>query len=88
MSTRHNKFFAGWGEADITPDDRVTELNGQYYQRVATGIHSRLKVNVLLLERNGDISVMASVDNVGIKNDFVRQLQQAAATVVPGPAVP
>jgi len=80
----NGKLLAGWGEADITPDGRVVELNGQYYQRVATGIHSRLKIMVLLLERNSEISVMASIDNVGIKNDVVRQLQQAVATVVPG----
>ena len=36
------QFMIGWGEADITPSNPKVELAGQYYQRVATGIHSRI----------------------------------------------
>jgi phage-related protein len=46
-----SKLKIGWGEADITPDNRVVELAGQYYQRIADGIHSRLKTVAMLLEQ-------------------------------------
>jgi len=76
--------FAGWGEADITPDGRAVELEGQYYQRVAAGIHSRLKTTVLVLEQNGDISAMVSLDVLALPNDFRRPLQERVAAAVPG----
>lgn len=75
---------AGWGEADITPDDRKVELKGQYYQRLATGIFSRLKATVLILEQDGDISAMVSLDVLGLPSDFRRTLQERIAAEVPG----
>ena len=41
----NEKLMIGWSEADITPDytDKKIPLYGQYYTRLATGIHSRLK---------------------------------------------
>jgi len=76
------KFCVGWGEADITPDGRTVELNGQYYQRVATGIHSRLNTTALLLEKGEETSVLVSIDNVGVPADFVKRLQRSAAGLV------
>ena len=77
------QLFAGWGEADITPDDTVVELSGQYYQRLSRGIHSRLKATVLLLEQEGNCTILVSLDNVGIPEEFVEQLQNAAARKIP-----
>ena len=74
----------GWGEADITPAGRIVELEGQYYQRVAKGIHSRLKATVLLLEQIGNISAMVSLDVLGLPTDFRRPLQERVAAAVPG----
>jgi hypothetical protein len=74
----NNKLHIGWGEADITPDGRIVELNGQYYQRVANGVHSRLKVMVLLIKKNDEISAMICMDNLGIPADFAKRIQQAA----------
>lgn len=74
----------GWGEADITPDGRIVELVGQYYQRLATGVFSRLKTTVLILEQDGDISAMVSLDVLDLPSDFSRTLQERIAAAVPG----
>ena len=47
----NEKFLIGWGDEDITPEHANVELAGQYYQRVATGIHSRIKCVALALEK-------------------------------------
>ncbi|MBN2642713.1 MAG: hypothetical protein JXR78_13750 [Victivallales bacterium] len=78
------KLYAGWSEVDITPDGRTVELCGQYYQRVAKGIHSRLKATVLLLQKGEDLSLMAAIDHAGIPYDFVKELQQSLAGTVSG----
>ncbi len=62
----NSKLRIGWGEADITPDNAKVELAGQYYQRLATGIHSRIKTVALALEKNDQQAVMISLDVVGI----------------------
>ncbi len=72
-----SKLLMGWGEADITPDGRGVELAGQYYQRVADGIHSRLKTVVLLLEQDNQYSLMISLDVVGVSEDFCVSVQKA-----------
>jgi len=69
----------GWGEADITPDGRVVELAGQYYQRVANDIHSRLKAVAMLLEQDNKHSLMISLDVVGIPEDFCVSMQKTIA---------
>ncbi len=79
----NGKLFVGWGEADITPDGQAVELSGQYYQRVATGIHSRLKTTVMLLEQDGEASALIAVDVVGIPADFAKLIQQNAAAQIP-----
>ena len=80
----NDKLYAGWSEVDITPDGRTVELCGQYYQRVANDVHSRLKATVLLLQKGQDLSLMAAIDHVGIPYDFVKELQHALAGVVNG----
>ena len=78
-----SKLLIGWGEADITPVGKVVELGGQYYQRVAAGIHSRLKTVVMLLEQNNEYSLMISLDVVGVPEDFCVDVQKAVAGKIP-----
>ena len=75
--------YAGLGDVDITPDGRTVEIYGQYYQRVATGIHSRLKASVLILKQNSECSVMLSIDTVGVPEDYCARLQQSIAKKFP-----
>lgn len=74
---------AGWGEADITPDGHVVELDGQYYQRVSRGIHSRLKAVALVLERQDERVVMVSLDLVGVPEDYMARLRESMAARIP-----
>jgi hypothetical protein len=78
-----NNLFAGWGEADITPDNVVVELSGQYYQRLSQGIHSRLKTVVLLLEQAETCTILASIDGVGVPEEFLKRLEKAVARRLP-----
>ena len=77
------KLLAGWGEADTTPDGRTIELAGQYYQRIAQGIHSRLKTVALVLEQDGKGTAMISLDVVNFPEDFSKRLQQAVSNKIP-----
>ena len=79
----HPNLLAGWGEADITPDNAVVELCGQYYQRLSQGIHSRLKTVVLVLEQSEACTIMASLDGVGVPEDFLDRLENAMARRFP-----
>ena len=74
MKNQPYDLIAGWGEADITPENPVVELSGQYYQRLSQGIHSRLKAVVLLLEQTGTITILVSLDNVGVPQEFLNHL--------------
>jgi hypothetical protein len=78
-----NEILIGWGEADITPDGKVIELAGQYYQRVAKGIHSRIKAVAMLLEQDSKHSLMISLDLVGVPEDFCKNIQKAIAEKLP-----
>jgi hypothetical protein len=73
---------AGWAEADITPEGRVVALAGQYYPRVATELHSRLKATVLVLEQAGGCSAFAALDVVGVPADMAQRLSRAIAAAV------
>jgi hypothetical protein len=79
----NKKISAGWGEADITPEGKTVALAGQYYQRIAQGIHSRLKTVALVIEQDGESTVMISLDVVNFPEDFSRRLQQAVANRIP-----
>ncbi len=70
-----SKLLIGWAETDITPEGRVS-LSGQYYHRIADGIHSRLSATVLALEsEDGEQAVMVSLDLVGFQSDFQDELR-------------
>ena len=73
----------GWAEVDTTPD-RKAELCGQYYQRVSTGAHSRLKAVALAIEKGGEQAVMVSLDVVMFPERFQHELQRRASAAIPG----
>lgn len=76
-------FLAGWGEADITPHGRQVELAGQYYQRLATGMHAPLRAVALVLSQGTQQSLFISLDVVGVPDAFVGKLQRAVNRAVP-----
>lgn len=69
-----SKLLIGWAEIDTTPDGKV-DLSGQYYHRIADGIHSRLSATALALESDGEQAVMVSLDMVGFQSDFQDELR-------------
>ncbi len=80
----NTKLMIGWSEADITPaEDKQIELSGQYYRRLATGIHSRLKTVALALESGGEQAVMASLDLVNFPEIFQDRVRAKAHELEP-----
>ncbi len=79
----HTDLLAGWAEADITPDGAMVELSGQYYQRLSQGIHSRLKTVVLALAQSETCAILASLDGVGVPEDFLARLENAVGRRFP-----
>lgn len=75
----------GWAEADITPEGGA-ELAGQYYQRVARGVHSRPGLTVMAVEAApaAEQAVMVSMDLVGIPAGFLAATREVVAAEVPG----
>ena len=77
------QFKIGWGERDITPSNSKVELAGQYYQRIATGIHSRIKCVALAMEKGDQQSVEVTLDVVGIPQSLLDAVQAAAHEAIP-----
>ncbi|MEI7436758.1 MAG: neutral/alkaline non-lysosomal ceramidase N-terminal domain-containing protein, partial [bacterium] len=70
MNTTPSKLLIGWSEADTTPAGKV-DLSGQYYHRIADGVHSRLSATALVFESdNAEAVVMVSLELVGFQADF------------------
>ncbi len=67
----------GWSEADITPDSlgKKISLYGQYYTRIATGIHSRLKAVVLAVSKGDQSFINVGLDNTGVMQFFIDSLR-------------
>ena len=80
-SSNTDRLLAGAVRVDITPRLPI-RLAGQYYQRVAEKIGSRLTANILALEgKCGDAAVMVSCDLLAVSRDFtalVRRKLEAA----------
>ncbi len=70
------QLLIGWGEADITPANTRVELSGQYYQRIATGVHSHIKVNALALSSGNEQALFVTLDTVGIPEDLQEEIAQ------------
>jgi len=79
----HGAFLAGWGEADVTPHGRQVELSGQYYQRLATGVHSPLRAVALVLSQEERHSLFITLDVVGVPDEFAGKLQRAVSRAIP-----
>ncbi len=73
----------GWGEADITPSAEKVELAGQYYQRVATEIHSRIKAVAMAVSRGDEQMVMITLDVVGITDVLLNSIREAVHGALP-----
>ena len=73
------QFMIGWGEADITPSNPKVELAGQYYQRVATGIHSRIKCVALAMKKGDQQSVEVTLDVVGMPASLQKDIAEKNA---------
>lgn len=73
----------GWADADITPKGTV-ELYGQYYQRIAKEIHSKLGLTVMAIEsESGEQAIMISMDTVGFPFDFMEIARDRIKKAVP-----
>ncbi len=80
---RKERIKIGWSETDITPL-RKSELYGQYYQRVARGINSRLSATVLVVESaSGEQIVMISLDMADFPIEFLNALRARVMALVP-----
>ena len=60
------KLLIGWAERDITPDMEKYSvgLYGQYYARIAKGLHSRLKFSVCAMSSGAESFISGTVDVV------------------------
>jgi hypothetical protein len=73
----------GWAEVDTTPDGKV-DLYGQYYHRVSSGIHSRLKATALALESaDNEQVVMVSLDVLCLDSEFQQQFRSTLRAELP-----
>lgn len=77
----NEKLMIGWSEADITPDSlgKQIPLYGQYYTRIAKGIHSRLKSVILAVSSGDEYFITGSIDNGGCPQQFVDRLREEVA---------
>ena len=77
----NEKLMIGWSEADITPDftDKKIPLYGQYYTRLATGIHSRLKTVACAMSSGNQSFINLSIDTAGCPRQFVDRLKEDVA---------
>ncbi len=65
----------GFSRVDITPPLGVNLL-GYYEERSADGILDNLEINTVAIENDGKIAVIFSVDNIGIRTDFLNVVRQ------------
>lgn len=77
-------FKAGYAKVDITPADG-TPMAGYYDRRVSEGVIDRLNTRCLAVSDGERTALVYSVDNLGVRNDVVKDIRDAvsAATKVP-----
>ena len=75
------KLYIGWAERDITPDINKYKIGlyGQYYARIATDIHSRLKFSVCAMSSGAESFISGTVDVAGVPLAFVKLLKEEVA---------
>lgn len=65
----------GWSEADITPvTAKEIPLYGQYYTRLATGVHSRLKTVAVAISSGDKHFINATIDVASFTKTFLDRL--------------
>jgi len=78
---RKGHLQAGWATVDITPDKKVN-LQGQFYERISTGVHDPIYATVLaiqVVEENGtpgDQAVMIACDLVSVSKTILEKLRE------------
>ncbi|WP_176014965.1 neutral/alkaline non-lysosomal ceramidase N-terminal domain-containing protein [Victivallis sp. Marseille-Q1083] len=77
------ELLIGWGETDITPADCRIELSGQYYQRVACGVHSRLKAVAVALQQGAEKLALLALDVADIPAALQREIRELVRTELP-----
>lgn len=78
-----SQLLIGWGEADITPNTSNVELAGQYYQRIAKGIHSRIATTALAFDNGTAQAVMVSLDVVSFNENLQITVRNLVAKQLP-----
>ena len=75
------KLFIGWAERDITPDMEKYSvgLYGQYYARIAKGLHSRLKFSVCAMSSGNESFISGTIDGGGVPLAFSKLLKEEVA---------
>jgi hypothetical protein len=77
-TTQSPKLYAGFGEADITPnldDKKPVYLAGFGHNRKATGVHDPLMVRAVVLRHKQDKIALACVDLVGLFHASVERVR-------------
>lgn len=66
----------GWGEADITPPPtRKIPLDGQYYQRIAKGVHLPLGFTAVAVRNADGYFITGSIDNVSVRDVWMDEVR-------------
>lgn len=77
-----NKLRAGFGRADITPDNGV-DMIGYIFERKTSGVLDPIEANAVIFECDARRAIILTVDTEGIHElSDVRELQQAVADAI------
>ena len=75
----------GWGEVDITPPPtRKIPLDGQYYQRIAKGVHLPIMFTAVAVRNGDDYFLTGSIDNVSVREPWMREVRSLLKKRIPG----
>lgn len=75
----------GWSEVDITPPfTKKVPLGGQYYQRLATGIHTPIAITAVAIRNGSEYFLTASFDNVSVREGLIDRIRAAVKARIPG----
>ena len=74
----------GWGEVDITPPfTKKVPLGGQYYQRLATGVHTPIAITAVAIRNGGEYFLTASFDNVSVREGLIDEIRAGVKARIP-----
>lgn len=87
MAAQTDGLYAGWAQADITPD-RPVQLTGQFHVRISEGVRDPITATALALEsvRGGvpvSQAVLVSCDLVSISPELLEAVRQRLAQELP-----